>query len=78
MPTPIVCVPRASMQARAIHGLTSLSPMPLTPSSVWISTTMSSCAEDVAPTSTSGCNRTWQSIPVIRTRALPLAGRDGL
>ena len=35
----------ASMQARAIHGLTSLSPMPVMPSSVWTNTTMSSCAE---------------------------------
>ena len=74
MPTPMVCVPRASMHARAIQGLTSLSPMPLTPSSVWISTTMSSCADDVAPTSTSGCSRTWQSIPVIRIRSPRVSG----
>jgi hypothetical protein len=33
-PRPIVCVPGASMQARPIHGLTSLSPTPVIPSSV--------------------------------------------
>ena len=32
----------ASMQARAIQGLTSLSPMPVMPSSVWTNMTMSS------------------------------------
>ena len=44
-------VPGASMQARAIHGLTSVSPMPTRPSSVWTSTTMSSCAELAAAVS---------------------------
>ena len=42
------CVLGASMQARAIHGLTSLSPTPVIPSSVCTNTTMSSCAEEVA------------------------------
>jgi hypothetical protein len=62
----MLCVPGASMQARAIHGLTSLSPIPVTPSSVWISTTMSSWAELAAVVSYSGCTRTWQSTLVIR------------
>ena len=47
----LVWVPGASMQARAIHAFRSVSPTPVTPSSVSISTTMVSCAELVAPTS---------------------------
>ena len=50
-PRSIVWVPGASMQARAIHALRSVSPMPTRPSSVSISTTTVSCAELVAPTS---------------------------
>ena len=38
----MVCVPGASMQARATQALRSVSPMPLMPSSVCTSTTMSS------------------------------------
>ena len=44
-PMPMLWLPGASMHALAIHGLTSVSPMPVTPSSVWISTMMSSWAE---------------------------------
>ncbi len=54
----MLCVPGASMQARAIQGLTSVSPIPVTPSSVWISTTMSSCAELAAVVSNAGCTST--------------------
>ena len=50
-PWSMVWVPGASMQARATHALTSLSPTPTKPSSVSISTTMSSCAELVASAS---------------------------
>ena len=50
-PWPMVWVPGAWMAARAIHGFTSVSPTPEIPSSVWISTTMSSWAELVAPMS---------------------------
>ena len=50
-PRSIVCVPGASMQARAIHALRSVSPIPVRPSSVSISTTIVSWAELVAPTS---------------------------
>ena len=50
-PRSIVWVPGASMQARAIHALRSVSPIPVRPSSVSISTTIVSWAELVAPTS---------------------------
>src|SRR5437588_2737498 len=62
---PIVCVLGASMQALAIQGFTSVSPMPVIPSSVWTKTTMSSWADEVAPVSRSGTRSTWQSMPVI-------------
>ena len=39
------------MQAFAIHGLASHSPMPETPPSVWMTTTKLSCADDVEFTS---------------------------
>ena len=54
----IVCVPSASMQALAIQAFTSDSPMPDNPSSVMISTTMSSWAELVAPASKPGSSKT--------------------
>ena len=41
-------VPGASIMARATQGLVSVSPMPTCPSSVWIFTTRSSCAEEQA------------------------------
>ena len=43
----MVCVPGASTQAFATHGLTSDSPMPVTPSSVRMTTMKLSCADDV-------------------------------
>ena len=48
-PRSIVCVAGASMQARAIQALRSVSPIPTRPSSVTTSTTIVSCAELVAP-----------------------------
>jgi hypothetical protein len=54
----IVCVPGASMQVLAIHGLTSLSPKPLIPASVWIATMKLSCAEEVSVLSKLGASRT--------------------
>ncbi len=44
-PRPIQWVPGASIMARATQGLVSVSPTPNSPSSVWIFTTRSSCAE---------------------------------
>jgi hypothetical protein len=67
----------ASMQARAIQGLTSVSPIPVIPSSVWTKTTMSSCAEEVAEVSRSGTKRTWQSMAVIFMADPPRTGAAG-
>ena len=50
-PRPMMCVPPPSMQARATHGLVSVSPMPVMPSSVCISTTRLSCADEQASVS---------------------------
>jgi hypothetical protein len=47
----MVCVPGASMQARATQAFRSVSPIPTTPSSVSISTTIVSWLELVASTS---------------------------
>ena len=47
----MVCVPGASMQARAIHAFRSVSPMPTRPSSVSSSTTIVSWFELVASAS---------------------------
>src|SRR2546430_12943150 len=55
----IVCVPGASMQARAIQALRSVSPTPTMSSSVTTSTTIVSCAELVASTSKPGSSSTW-------------------
>ncbi len=74
----MLCVPGASMQARAIHGLTSVSPRPLIPSSVWISTTTSSWAELAAVVSNAGCTRTWQSMPVMRKTRFLSRGEGSL
>src|SRR5690348_13119132 len=58
----MVWVPGASMQARAIQALRSVSPIPTRPSSETTSTTIVSCAELVAsrsnPGSSSTCVRT--------------------
>ena len=59
-------VPGASMQARAIQAFRSVSPIPVRPSSVSISTTIVSCAELVAPTSKPGSSSTCVRMPVIR------------
>src|SRR5438128_1982696 len=58
-PRSIVCVPGASMQARAIHAFRSVSPIPTMPSSVTTSTTIVSWAELVALRSNPGSSRTW-------------------
>jgi hypothetical protein len=50
-PRSIVCMPGASMHARAIQALRSVSPTPTRPSSVSIWTTMVSWFELVASTS---------------------------
>ena len=41
-------VPGASIMALATQGLVSVSPMPTWPESVWILTTMLSCADEQA------------------------------
>ena len=47
-PRSIVCIPGASMHSRATHAFRSVSPIPVMPSSVCTSTTMSSWFELVA------------------------------
>ena len=47
-PRSIVCVPGASMHSRATQAFRSVSPIPVMPSSVCTSTTMSSWFELVA------------------------------
>src|SRR5437764_8898950 len=68
MLSPMVWVPGASMQALAIDGLASHSPVPETPRSVWMATTRLSWADEVKRESKSGASSTWQSIPVILRR----------
>jgi hypothetical protein len=53
------------MHARATQALRSVSPIPVIPTSVWTSTTMSSWFELVAALSYAGSSRTWQVISVI-------------
>src|SRR5690606_25772209 len=62
---PIVCVPGAITQAWAIHGLTSVSPIPVTPSSVSMTTRNPSWADEVRLSSRLGASSTWQRTSVI-------------
>ena len=65
MPRAIVWLPGDSTAALASQGPVSVSPMPVMPSSVWTSTTTSSCDEDVASSRKSGATSTIHSTSVI-------------
>ena len=78
-PRSMVCMPGASMHSRATQAFRSVSPIPVMPSSVCTSTTMSSWLELVASRSYPGSSRMWQSMAVIFMRCAsgeaPAAGR---
>src|SRR3954454_8798061 len=76
-PMSIVCVPGDSMQARAIHALRSVSPMPTSPSSVITSTTIVSCDELVAPGSYPGSSSTCVLTSTTFTSDAAVATIDG-
>ena len=72
---PSCACPGASMHSRATQAFRSVSPIPVMPSSVCTSTTMSSWFELVASRSYPGSSRMWQSTPVIFMRCASCEAR---